>query len=118
MLRVSGLSRGGELRCHSAACRQASRSTQGPDQPAGLGQGDELGRGHHPPARIRLQLDPGHQLGVSALEGDMDARVAAGNTGVPPLTGDPGSGGNAGSHRISAGFTSDALASDALGSAG
>ena len=30
MLRVSGRSRGGLVRCHSAACRQASRSTQAP----------------------------------------------------------------------------------------
>jgi hydrogenase maturation protein HypF len=30
MLRVGGFSRGGLLRCHSAACRQASRSTQAP----------------------------------------------------------------------------------------
>jgi hypothetical protein len=63
----------------------------------------------HPAALLAAQLLSG--MCMSALEGDMDARVAAGNTPPPGVPTGASSAGNASPHGISAGFAADALAS-------
>jgi hypothetical protein len=70
----------------------------------------------HPAALLAAQLLSG--MCMSALEGDMDARVAAGNTPPPGIPTGVSSAGNASPHGTSAGFAADALASAGHASAG
>jgi hypothetical protein len=89
MLRASGLSRGGEVRCHSAACRQASHSTQAPRgrmSPLASARGMNSVGATSPRTGWRQRARASAPMCMSALEGDMDARVAEGNASPNGVT--------------------------------